>query len=696
MATKSDSDIFDLINTKSFVFEPISVLPKDTLKVVVYKNEANEMKLGKLIDSRDSKSCRVLPLKIQIPKNITNTSDILEYLSNEIRANNKIITLPEIACDLKNIEPYEYYFITYDSLGKNLGKFGTLQKINKNQYLIDYKKKFTIKRSDTKQEKGVVKIMKGVYKNRMVNILRSFPATVSVYINALGKSVTSHLIKIGNNFVNKPITPEDVFYLDLELKNGNYFEVKSINDDIISGTEKDSGKYIPRNISYSEIKMKMPGFDFLESDDVQYLEPIYEEIDGEKEVEITDEEEDEVSEFVDSEEPKEKEINEDEYKASFKDIERTFAATVSLSSKQQEIQKTVKKILAIYNINEDDEDIKIYNIIQETDDSIKKIQTALSSMKISDWSKSDEKYIVASLLLYEILKKGFRLQTEKADTLTNYIKKLTDKKILNKKDIDTSLFISNKLPQYFEVDSNVIKKLIKNKDYDSIFKIMMTNCIQILTKWFGKISIEDIKYSEPIKIVPISRKENKQLSLTTKDIVTIENYWNIKEFFPYAKKIIWAPKFSVLIEKFKKEKLEPKLQNPVNNTTERVYTYIYKNIDRAPFAEQELLELIKKDKKKIDYETRTRLMEVFDELMIKVKELYKQITKEREEGIAKLEEEKLKSLRGREEKMKKRAHKLNQDEDMEENVAKISKINISEEPSESVSDLFDFSSEDEE
>ena len=690
-----EGDVFDIIKAKKVVFEKTKVIPKNTLKFVVYTDKSGKYNFGELIE-KSSEKCRLRPIQLEIPQGLNNIPDMLQYLSSEIKANKALKKSDEISCDIKMLDQFEYYIIINDDseTRKNLGKFGTLNNMDTNMYSVRYKKIFRLNKSDTKSDKNVLKITKGPYKNRIIKLLRVIPSTLHVYINALSKTVISHLVKTNNLYLNRSIFPEDVFYMDLELNNGNFFEVKKIQGNIISGTEKVGNKYITKTISQDEIKNKSPGFSFddveKESEGIQEERIVAEEGEGE---EVTVEEEDEEEQRQDYGEEEEttepKMIEEDMYKSSFKDLERTFATTTVLTSKQQDILKTIKKILNIFNINEDDADIRAYEIVSDAEMSIKKMQQLLLDMQIETWAKSDEKYVIASLVLFKIIKKGYRLQTKSNDTLTNYVRNLIDKKIFSKKDVGVSIFLNSKMNQYYIIDKNVISNLKKSGEYNSLHKLMMSNCLELLSKWYEKINIEDIKYSEPLAIFPIQKKQNQQLSLTTKDMISLENPWDLMKFFPNAKSIIWAPKFTKYIEEYKLINIDPKIKDKSKNQeTKIVFKYVYDNLHRAPFAKMELLELIKRNKKQIDLLKKETLELVFNDLIVELRNLYKQISEEKEKVVSQIQSEKMSIIKKRKEIMKtgKRKADDEESEDMDETSSKISKLSISDKASEKKQD----------
>lgn len=645
-------------------------MPGTGLMTVVAYKDNETIRLANYVNTRNDECDLVLlntsvnlvsefeKLKIVEKENKKDDSQIiqmlLENLSEQIK-NNTLEPQMSISCDKSKIISPEYYFVLYKSSNVNdpnyQGEYGKLVKIIDEQYLIKTNRSIMFAKGDIREVKSdkTVILKHQSYKDKNAKFVKKHPAYLSVFIDAIGKKVNSHLVEINGKYAHRPITPNDVFYMDLLLKNGNLFEVKDIFDDKIIGVEK-ADRYIPREITENDIESYQPGF--ILSSDISESGPsaqeeseefVYDEDNLDKELE--DDEEEVEEDVQDAEEYMklfEEEGEEQEYKASYKDAERTFVAKTQLSKKQLELKNKIDTILGLYGLNED---VNVYNLITAVEQMIEKFQNLLQKANIVFWKGSDEKFIIATIVLHEIVKKGYgsSIASPKQDLLTKYISDLSEKKkFFNKKDIDQSILLQNNWTDMFTVNDTILKSLVKSKDFSQLYKLIIENTLKIVEYYIGKINMESRYIVKEADLIPLGKKKVEIVKLIyPKDLVS----GNIPDT---AERIFWGKNFIRLISQYK-ESIANKINTSTSNTNKVVYEYVLNNLERAPFALKELEDSIKKTNLKIEQLKYNTLKTVYNQLLEKIEKIIKLKEAEKEKTLSDIVEEKEKMLKRRRE-----------------------------------------------
>jgi hypothetical protein len=197
------------------------------------------------------------------------------------------------------------------------------------------------------KHKGVYEVLKGPQKGTEWTLVKKHPTRIVVDTD-IG-IITNVTVRRGNEYYVEKLQPKHVFYMDIELKNGNMAQVDNVynvseNEYVYEITEKVANNEIKREVTGEEIRELQSGF----------------------RMEATEGEEgDEYPEYVgelDEDEFEGLENVEDELKAGFKDTERTAGEYVQLTSDQKQIKLIIDNILKAVSLNvETSEMMKMIN-----------------------------------------------------------------------------------------------------------------------------------------------------------------------------------------------------------------------------------------------------------------------------------------------------------------------------------------------
>jgi len=636
----------------------------DVLYVIQYKKN-NQIRLG-LFDSSDDKVIGVKPIKLNYTDESTKM-ELIDELSNKIKNNDFYISNVQ-QINKEDVLFPELFFI---KKGEYAGQYATDVQTIPAQYLITYKKQIQLAKNQLKRETTkLFKVLSGPYKGKSGELIRYIPAHLTIYIDAAGKKVTRHMVKKNDGYIEREIYPSDVFYMDLLLMNGNVFEVKEITEDnVIIGLEKTEQGLIPKQITKEMIESLQPGFAFtqdtkekmeLEENVFSYGDPSYEEKEFEsedqddeenlyKEFEESDQEFDsDIEEEIageESEDQKEKDVTTDEkeYKASYKDIERVAFEGVQLTKEQQKIKNRIEKITNQFGIN----NLNEYKLVEQIEQTIQKIKNELKNAKMNFWNISDEKYIIATHVLFEIFKSGFgsMISNTGQDTLTNYIENLItgSRAFFNKKDYINSIFAKSGWSKILSIDERVFKTLVNSKDQIEIHKYIMLNCIALIENYYGKVNLE-AKTSEEQEIIALGKRkyeDEPKTRITIKDIFT-------QNVTKDANTILWGLSYQPLLEKYKRKLIE-KINDPKSNkTTKIIYDYILQNIERGIFEIPQMEKTYQQTNSQLDKLKYEKLTKIWESLLSDVEIIYKKLEKEKQEKRKRLEKERQELLERRE------------------------------------------------
>lgn len=601
---------------------------------------------------------------------MSSSLDFARSLTNKKRKASSVDDSMQVEPMNKPQQSYKKSFIHGNNAIIRNGTYkGYLAWINPNNFygktmdvIIDGKK-FLVPAANVEPKNAkigsVVKMRTGAFKGKQAEVLNVYPARISAYINALGKNITTHQVKENGEFKTKSLSPQDIFYFDIELKNGNYFQVqKLLDDNSILGTELSNNKFIDKTISSDDIHRTLEGFKFDAVSDLirpESTELVFEPQGSEDiNVNVDDEDIDNMEQSDYSEEKVESE-SEVEYKPSYNDLERvTFRQNMTEQEKKYKTQ--ISKILRFLNLNESELDL--YEMLYEIEASIKIIKNQLnkSSVQQDFWIDSDERYIIAAVVFFNIVKHGYSylLHSEEMNILESYIKELSNNKYFVSKDAKFSIFLTNGWSKKFNVNKDEIDNLKKSKNVLTLFSIMLNNVIKHLQSHLEWPSIENIlseleQNVSSTEYIPLGRKINKQKYIFVQKLIGVDDFTTITR---QASKVYWGSAYIPLL-KLIIDKLQTKVASANNKSTELVYNHIIQHIENAPFELTRLYNIIKNNKgsslDKIKYE---KLLFVWNQLMNSVNQTYQSTVNVKDEQLQNIKRQRLEKQEKRESAMK--------------------------------------------
>lgn len=481
--------------------------------------------------------------------------------------------------------------------------------------------KMTLMKNSIKDQKGnMVTIRNGPYANQSAKIVKKYPPQLIIYLDAINKKVSDHMIKEGNSYVTRPITPNDVFYLDIKLKNGKFFEVKDVlENDQFTGFEQDIKEQ--RTISKDDIESFQPGFRLMETKEQEQQEQQEEQVEQEfvsdellspveKDVE-PDEDDTERSEyeteFITDFGELEGE-DQEQIKSTFKDIERITYKPQQLDQEELDIKNKIIRIIRTFGINE--QDIQLYDLIAKCKYAIEKIKSItnqIQSLK-NIWYITDNKYIIAVFVLYEIIQRGLIymiLNTSQNPITQIYVNKLLKIKYFIAMDRKNSMFLINGWSDAFNITSDVTEQTDKTLIHISLFE----NCTSVLQSLalIPTIDLEQLKQQRKVEmqeLIPLGQRIVKEYA---KPHVLISEMLKTGKIPAAAKSIIWGPIYQSILDQ-NKNILIKEINSDKSKTHKQVYQFVLDNIEQAPFVLRQMrIELSKSSSipklEKVKYQT---------------------------------------------------------------------------------------------
>ena len=601
IVSKVDSMYKININLKNEEVAKEISLPRSCFVRLVSFVEGKIKKFAQFMKSEDG-SYDLVMLNLDY-KNYYDNDDILRMLSDVLVSGKYRDIFGEIITKEISECGREYYMVCESPKNKNdenyFGRYGNLVCEIPEQYLVVYKRIVKVNDNVVDVDGKNISFQRGVYKNKIGELLDIESAYLNVQINAIGKIVTDHLVKLESGFSVRKIVPEDVFYCDIELKDGSYFQVKECYEDRFVGTKRGSGVTMTISNDDDNIANFMPGFTILSST-MSSKSFEMEEVDVknmfimdtiEESEETDDVDEKDVDNYGDDKENKEKDVfetdvqyenTEGEMKASFKDTERSFVVQRTFTKDEKEYLKMIEKCASVIG-----EVSNVFTLLDCVNDAVKTMKKELAKIDVSDWKNTDVKYIIVCLVVYDLLHNGYNMSVY---DFKKIVDKLYETGYITKNTISNSAFIRSDVDDgklkrtcwnciQMSNDSKVsVKRLYKESQYLDIVKIIMENCNIVLQNLFGKVAFggEDSK----MELIPVSKphkvREYPKYFLTTQDIMD-------DVMVDTARKIMWGPKSQTLINIWK-QSLNKKLEKESNMDLKEIYTFVIVNLDNAPFV----------------------------------------------------------------------------------------------------------------
>ena len=426
--------------------------------------------------------------------------------------------------------------------------------LGKNRYLGHCRKVTFLK------EKDVFK-----YDNENVKIMMGELAGIHGIIRKEYKT------KIGVTFNGIPLTVDesDIFYKDLLLKNGKYFNVVDVKLDngkyVITGRE--FGDNNIKQITNDDIQEMMSGFKMQSNVDVEYV--------GD-DVSFRHSERSEtgsVGSFEDFDISSQKsnlEVGDYEYdtgdgeQSTFRDMERTSRMFSGWSSKQKSWMDLVKKIMKTFVITEE---LNTYDLVDQIESVLGYFDNKIisSGENFDIYSSSiDVQMIIACIVVYSLVS-----MDEHFGGFDNYISELYGKGYFSGRVVESVLV---ELPDVF-----VCSELRRTKlDFDRVKMLM--NCYNRMIQDILGVSLDLVPRVEVRKFEPIMKKVDKYSKKTfilpddlIDGLVIDDENMNMN--------ILWSPQYMKRIEKWRNTLLEKMRES--SGTKSRIYDFIQKNIENS-------------------------------------------------------------------------------------------------------------------
>ena len=657
---------------------------KDNLEIRLFADQINQFlciyedKMKKVVqivnkyEKNETMYYDIVKLDLDYKK-YYNNEEIMGMLANVI-CNDKYESIKMEMVNEVELNGEEFCMVIKKPVNKNdrnfIGTFGKLKWVIPEQYLVRYKRNVLVN-SNTAIVNGKNVVFKsGYYANRSGTLKKTNGNNLVIGIDAIGKKVSSHIMIHNESYTSKRISSDDLFFKDIELKNGNYFQVNQCVEskigkfNVFSGVEKIDNDFVMKTIKEDDecIKALMPGFcvtlpanalcvkgmqnvktvptcekdktnldmimDTIEENPTEETD----DVDDEQDVDgsYNDEGDNAVNIVYDAE--VEMKGGEVEMKESFKDSERLGFIQRVLSKDEKSNMKMIEKCLIALSFQL--ENALVYSILENINDAIIKMKSELNNLSIIDWKTSDTKYIVACLVIYEILKSGCNLSKT---SFKNFVLKLYESAFFKKNDITDTIFLKSdektEIPSCFDlIKMNNEKRIEMKKHHKSgkiveIVYLMMDNCNIILQSWFGTIAFSFLNEERDIFPVQKKIKESKRF-LTTQDLLDD----NIVET---AKRVMWGPN-SLRMVKIWKSSLVRNCDQETDEKMKLVYKFVIDNFENAPIVLQKIKDC-KDDWELLKY---NELKRAFDLFMLKLKKFNSRMENDKNDLLKKNLDEK--------------------------------------------------------
>lgn len=427
-----------------------------------------------------------------------------------------------------------------------------LAEIGVNKYLTHCKKILFLYDRDIKHIRdGIVMIKRGDYKGVMGRVIKYNESKIGALLN----------------FSPIIINRSDLFFNDVLLKNGRYFQVNRVelgDGGLYRMYGFEFGYQNEKMVTSNDIMEMSQGFKIAQKEVRDIEEETTFDFSGEEEI---GEEEEETGEEETDEEETDEQMGEteegEEMRSAFTDRMRVYEEK-SLSKKKAVYYDIVKKILEIKNIGIDDIGNN-YDLLDEIENVLEKITNKLKIYNINfDMSTSliDLRMIIACMVAYKIVVKGMGLGSFKM-----YISELYEDKFFVGNVMNSVLLNA---PEVFNC-SNLKKTRIELQKIEMLM-ICFDKEIQSLLNYqirFDEIRPRDLSdLGDTSDLIALKRKPNifsKRKFSTMEDI-------RKGEIPVGAKKMVWSGKQMLKIKRIK-EKLKNK---------SGIDKYIYENIVNSP------------------------------------------------------------------------------------------------------------------
>ena len=560
-------------------------------EIIIYRENA-ELKVGVFVNEME-----ILPLKLSelnLDDEFSNLDlggrGLLKRLVFELSTNDELLYRLEhtrqFSDDYLMINAKD--ILSKDYLDINSGIFSPYNP-SKDVYYISYTSVLQLNAGmvEIQNDKSFVIVKKGPLANGKLYKIKGYNAAkLSITLGFNGKLISNH-IKNGKLSV---ISVNDVFYMDILLKNGETVEIVKTFINEIEVIDRNKKKLMINN---DEIARLLPGTKLK----TEKLKEVFEEVHEIIESEQSDEqlaEKNQEQEEMDYETLEHDYGNGDvvdvegEQQISFKDTQRSSIEYKALTNEQTLIKSYIDKICQLLYINVDD---NIYVLI----DTVLEVVNFISNLSRNfGYNSYEVKYITLLVILYETKSYNTRF------LVRLFPKYFTKKEVLN---LNQNIFLkSNWYPKFGEqIEKSIkqVRELSLNKNSISssfciFLEIVLFNCDMILQDILGiNINLQNMPQSRVLNLIPLGmnkvtgkrvRDEENEMSLN-KIKKVISSYLSINNILDgnilpsIEVNIQWGNENLLIIESFKQS-----LQNKFDIQKNPGYLYIKDNLLRAPFA----------------------------------------------------------------------------------------------------------------
>lgn len=452
------------------------------------------------------------------------------------------------------------------------------------KYLVSCRKMILFSKKNIRINGNKVKILKGENSGMKGELIKEYKAKLLVSLESVGARVMRF------------IDVEDIFYKDILLKSGEYFQVNRIERDNemnyrIYGQVKGGELKV---ISMSDIKEMMSGMDIIGDKvirekiprEVEYISDEISERSNDTDEESMSDEISELGNETDEEDIREEDIP-GEFKSSYKDVERTDMITRELNLIQRGYYDIIKMILDIsgYSI----ENINVYDVIDNIEVVIDKINKMIKSSNINfdiSGSKIDMKILISLLVAYE-MRRGEVI----FEGLSKYVNKLFNRNFFYST-LDEMMvsFLLRKDNEVFKCDTKLLRDLYKSKKYYEILEKMILCFNDVLKVIIG--SPVDLSVSNNMGMI----EKVERIQKDKKRLITFEDI-KMDNIVVDARRVLWDPESEKIVNDFKdllikssktiegEEKMEiDEKRLSILEDKRGLYKYVYENLDMAPMV----------------------------------------------------------------------------------------------------------------
>lgn len=605
------------------------------------------------IVSMDRDRCSARPL-MENGSQINSLESLAQIVKGRLNTNNEMITKYEVMMNEPvqelSIERCRFEFPEFIVMinEKYNGFVGKIKKIERNQIINSKTQKTNIDNQN--------KIKNGPYKGFTVHILGEESARLRVRVEATSREET-HLMD--TNYRMNPITPADVFYMDVRLNSGNFFQVNRIriinNVVTLLGVERvvrtnSNGQtvtdLVDRMITEADIAERMPGFSYsgagasgtipsrlsqevlgdqTESDVMQE----YTTDNTENNTTIDDDDDDTGDSFEEPEDAENadgdgkvsKSSSQSSLVSSFSDSQRVETVGPELTEDQKVVRDYLNRMASLY-LREDMTNLNLINEIGAA------ITAAINEFnKAQNWNPSDGKFIAAVLFIRYMIRNGRGDLIGRGRVRVNqYVNRLIEANIFNTNDIIESVFTE-----------------AGERRAEGTIHRMFGRAVDFVNRTFGEVLLDQDYSVREADLIPLNNARQREASANAS--TRFANIWQVMEnkIPEHATKIHWPETYEKVFKRT--ESLLKKEENMRKDKKgKEVYEFVKKNLRQAPIELKRLGKQPDTQANRIQYNALKLTYEKTHRLL---KKRYNKILQEKSEKVENLRQQRESAMQRR-------------------------------------------------